>query len=86
MTGATGATGPLAAANYASILNTSAEVVAVEADILFDANNALSGFTHAPGTSQLVVTNAGVYAVEFVVSGVEPSQFAVFVNGRPIAS
>ncbi|MFA6575034.1 MAG: hypothetical protein WCS84_06400, partial [Nocardioides sp.] len=29
----------------------------------------------------LQVTEAGVYAVRFGVSGVEPNQFAVFLNG-----
>ncbi len=31
-----------------------------------------------------MVTAAGVYAVTFSVSGVEPNQFALFVNGAPV--
>ena len=47
----------------------------------FDSNGFLtSGITHAPGASSINVV-AGVYKVTFSVSGTEPSQFALFVNG-----
>ena len=36
---------------------------------------------HAPGTSQIVIEAPGAYEVRFIVSGTEPSQFAVFANG-----
>ena len=39
------------------------------------------GITHAPGTTQIQVTTPGVYEVTFSVSGTEPNQFALFLNG-----
>jgi hypothetical protein len=55
--------------------------VALEADVSFDTNGALSGFTHTPSSSQVVATVAGTYSVRFSVTGIEPNQFAVFKNG-----
>jgi hypothetical protein len=81
-TGATGATGA-GISQYGYIYNEDAEVVAIETDITFSANGVLVGIAHAPGTSQIVVGSAGDYKIEFSVSGVEPGQFALFVNGAP---
>ena len=83
--GSTGATGALSSA-YAYVYNQqAAQVVAVESDIIFDTNGALSGFTHTPGSNTIVVINAGIYDISWSVSGVEPNQFALFVNGAPVA-
>ncbi len=88
-TGATGSTGATGTAggilDFAYVYNLTAQpTIAIEADILFDTNGPISsGFTHAPGTSTITVVNAGTYAVIFSVSGVEPNQFAIFVNGAP---
>ena len=88
-TGATGATGPAgssAGAEYAHIYSIFPQVVAMEADITFDRNGVItSGLTHAPGTSTIVITGAGDYEILWVVSGVEPNQFALFLNGAPVA-
>ncbi|AIQ59094.1 triple helix repeat-containing collagen [Paenibacillus borealis] len=86
MTGATGATGATGvfSSSYAYIYNTSAQTVAVEADIIFDSNSTLIGFTHTPNTAQLIVQNAGVYAVLFNNTAVEPNQFTLFQNGAPV--
>ena len=83
--GSTGATGALSSA-YAYVYNQqAAQVVAVESDIIFDTNGALAGFTHTPGSNTIVVINAGIYDISWSVSGVEPNQFALFVNGAPVA-
>jgi hypothetical protein len=67
------------------VYNLGAQVVPIEADVSFDTNGFLTpGITHAPGTTTISVTNAGVYEVNFSVSGVEPSQFALFVNGAQV--
>ena len=58
----------------------------VEAAIAFGQNGPLVGITHAPGTAGIVVAAAGMYSITFSVSGVEPGQFAVFVNGAPVTS
>lgn len=44
-----------------------------------------AGFTHTPGTTIITVLNAGIYNIIFSVSGVEPNQFSLFVNGAPTA-
>jgi hypothetical protein len=46
----------------------------------------LLGVTHAPGASAITITDAGTYAISFSVSGSEPNQFALFVNGAPDVS
>jgi hypothetical protein len=54
--------------------------------ILFDTNGTLLGTTHTPGTAGITVTNAGVYTINFSVSGVEPNQFTIFIDGVPAPS
>ncbi len=48
---------------------------------MFDTNGKLVGLTHAAGASTITATTAGDYDISFSVSGVEPSQFALFLNG-----
>ncbi len=56
--------------------------MALEADVTFDTNGVLtSGITHATGAAGIALVNAGTYKVTFSVSGVEPNQMALFVNG-----
>ncbi|ETT39445.1 hypothetical protein C162_27759, partial [Paenibacillus sp. FSL R7-269] len=91
-TGATGTAGPAGAtgaaggiAQFGYVYNLGAQVVPIEADVSFDTNGLLTpGITHAPGTTTISVTSAGSYEVNFSVSGVEPSQFALFVNGAQV--
>jgi hypothetical protein len=84
-TGATGADGSSGFGDYLYVYNLTAQTIAVEAPIPFDTNGAMSdGFTHAPGTANIEVVNAGVYKVTFSVSGTEPSQMALFRNGAPV--
>jgi hypothetical protein len=69
-------------AEYAYVYNLAAQTVAVEAPVLFDTNGATTaGITHAPGTAEITLVNAGTYKVTFSVSGSEPNQMALFVNG-----
>lgn len=71
---------------YAYIYNLVPIVVPMMADITFDTNGlSTAGIIHVPGTSSIVVANAGVYEISFKVSAMEPNQFALFVNGVPIA-
>ena len=87
-TGPSGPTGPSGTglAQFGNVYNLSAQVVPLEADIIFDSNGVLSaGILHVPGTTQIIVNNPGTYKVAFSVSGVEPNQFALFVNGAPAA-
>jgi BclA C-terminal domain/Collagen triple helix repeat (20 copies) len=86
--GAAGATGPAGGlSQYAHIYNFAAQVVAIEAPVLFSNNGVITaGITHVAGTSQITLTNSGTYEIAFVVSVVEPCEFAVFVNGAAAAS
>jgi hypothetical protein len=88
-TGATGAAGPAGTNDLAEVgyvYNLTAETVAIEADIPFDSNGPMTaGVVHAPGSSQITLVNAGTYKVSFSVSGTEPNQMAVFVNGDVVA-
>ncbi|MED3742961.1 collagen-like protein, partial [Peribacillus psychrosaccharolyticus] len=84
-TGATGATGG-GLSEFAYIYNLVAQVVALEADVSFSTNGLITpGITHAPGTSTISVTTAGIYEVTFSTTHVEPSQFALFLNGAEVA-
>ncbi|QWI41265.1 BclA C-terminal domain-containing protein [Bacillus mycoides] len=88
-TGITGATGLTVSglSHYAYVFNTAAQVVALEAPILFNSHGRMTpGFTHTLGTSQLMVLNAGDYKISFSISGVEPNQFTLFLNGAPVTS
>lgn len=85
-TGATGATGTNGLAEYAYIYNLDAQVVAIEADIVFSSNGVIFGtITHAPGTSTIQIGSAGNYSIWFYATGVEPNQFTLFQNGAPVA-
>lgn len=84
-TGATGAAGTSGISDYAYIYNLLAQTVAIEADVPFDTNGLITpGFLHAPSSSTILVVNAGVYKVEFSVSGTQPNQFALFLNGLEV--
>jgi len=60
----------------------SAQVVPLETDVIFDSNGIGSaGITHDPGTTEIAIADAGIYKIAFSVSGTQPCQFALFVNG-----
>jgi hypothetical protein len=88
-TGAAGPQGPAGAnglAEYAYVYDVGAQVVPIEADVDFDTNGVMTaGITHAPGAAGIQIVNAGTYKIAYSVSGVEPSQMAVFDNGALVA-
>lgn len=91
--GPTGATGPAGtngvngtggsgSSQYGYIYNLAPRTVAIDAVVLFDSNGVLTpGITHTPGSSDIKIVSAGDYKVSFSVSGTEPGQFALFLNG-----
>ncbi|WP_171716006.1 BclA C-terminal domain-containing protein [Paenibacillus phytohabitans] len=83
LAGATGATGSVSS-SYAYIFNTGAQSVATEADVTFDSNESLVGFSHTPNTAAINVENSGDYAVIFIVNAVEANQFTLYLNGAPV--
>ena len=88
--GADGAAGPAGPAGglaqYAYIYNLSTGVIAIKAPINFSSNGVMTaGITHTPAAAGIVLANAGDYKVSFSVSGVEPNQMALFVNGAVVA-
>ena len=61
-------------------------MVPLETAVTFDNNGiGTAGFTHGLGGAEIIVINQGVYKVTFSVSGAEPNQFALFLNGVPVA-
>lgn len=83
--GATGPAGPSASAEYAHVYSTFPQMVPMEAAIEFEYNGVItSGLTHTPGTSLIGISVAGDYEIFWVVSGVEPNQFALFQNGTAV--
>lgn len=71
---------------YGYIYNLTPQTVAIEADVLFDSNGIITpGIVHTLGTSQIIVNIPGDYEITFSVSGTEPNQFALFLNGSPVA-
>ncbi len=71
-----------AATEIAYIYNLTATTIAVEADIPFDSNGSMtSGYTHTPGSSSITVVTSGTYRICFSVTGTEPNQFTLFLNG-----
>ena len=71
---------------YGYVYALTAQTVAIEAPVLFDTNGPLLGVTHTPASPSIVITSAGTYLVNFSVSGTEPNQFAIFINGAPNTS
>jgi hypothetical protein len=65
------------------VYNITPQTVAIEAPVLFDGEANLVGVTHVVSSSNIVVTNAGTYSVFYSVTGTEPNQFAIFVDGVP---
>jgi BclA C-terminal domain len=56
--------------------------VGLEADVTFDSNGVMTpGIEHVPGSAGIKVVEAGTYELTFSVSGTEPSQMAIFLNG-----
>jgi hypothetical protein len=82
--GATGATGAAGATDYGYVYNLGAQVVPIESDVTFDSNGLLCGFVHLVNSPEIQVTVAGIYLVSFSVSGVEPSQFSLMVDGAAV--
>jgi hypothetical protein len=57
----------------------------MNAAIVFDSTGVTTpGIIHEPNTAGIEIVDGGDYRVAFSVSGVEPSQFALFVNGVPV--
>jgi collagen triple helix repeat protein len=86
--GAQGPQGPAGTglAQYGAVYNLSAQFVPLEADVLFDTAGVLSaGITFTPGSTQITITSAGTYLFQFSLNGVEPNQFALFLNGAAVA-
>ncbi len=58
----------------------------IEADVPLDTNGLMTaGITHTAGTPGINLLKSGDYKVTFSVSGTEPNQMALFVNGSMVA-
>lgn len=82
--GIQGVPGVAGLSEFAYIYNLTSRVVPIEGDVLLDLNGPITaGITHTPGSALVNIVNAGTYEINFSVSGVEPNQFALTVNGVP---
>ncbi len=80
--GATGPAGTSGLSDYAYVYNLAAQTVPLEAAVTFDQNGVMTaGITHALNGAGITLLNAGSYKVAFSVSGTEPNQMALFVDG-----
>jgi hypothetical protein len=84
--GATGATGPAGGglSAYGYIYALIRQDVAIDAAVLFDAQSDLVNIENRVGSSDIGILENGNYLVGFSVTGTEPNQFAIFVNGRVV--
>jgi hypothetical protein len=84
-TGATGPAGPSGSSQYGYIFNTALQFVAVEGAVSFNSNGILTdGIVHQLGLVDIRLANPGNYKVTFSISGAQPNQFALFLNGAAI--
>jgi hypothetical protein len=80
--GETGPEGSNGLSQYAYLYNLEAQSVALEGDVTFDSDGVkTAGITHDPGSAGIAIIEAGIYEVGFSVSGTEPSQMAIFLDG-----
>jgi hypothetical protein len=77
--GDTGAAGGIGAYGYIYALNR--QEVAIDAAVLFDAQTDLLNIEHQLDSSVISILQDGNYLVSFSITGTEPNQFAIFVNG-----
>ena len=81
----TGTAAPVGLSQFGYVYNTGSQAVAVGASVTFDSNGILTaGVTHAAGSSEITLTDAGAYKVAFSISAVEASQYTAFLNGVAI--
>ncbi len=84
--GATGLSGSSGLSQYGYVYNVSSQVVALEAAVTFDSTGVTTaGITHATGAAGITLVEAGAYEIKFSVSGTEPNQMGIFINGVPVA-
>lgn len=55
--------------------------VGIDAAVLFDSQSNLLNIENRAGSSDITILLGGSYLVSFSVTGTEPNQFAIFVNG-----
>jgi|GEM_PF-404911 len=69
---------------YGYIYNTNNQTVPVDAAVAFSNNGALHGISHDANTDTITIETAGIYAVWYTVTGLEPNQFTLYQNGNPV--
>jgi hypothetical protein len=85
LTGAKGDLGPAAGLSaFGYIYASKAQVVEIDAAVVFDSQSDLLNIQHEMDSSQIFILQAGNYLVSFLITGTEPNQFAIFVNGTVV--
>jgi hypothetical protein len=79
--------GGLSNPQYAYVYKVTPQVVALEQSVVFDRARLITpGITYVPGTDGIHIVTPGDYEIRFSVSGTQPNQFAIFINGVPDAA
>jgi hypothetical protein len=81
-TGATGPTGPGAPETFAYIYNIgTVEEIPVDGMVPFSNNGLIvGGIAHQPGSTDILISETGVYEITFMVQADRVNQFAVFLD------
>ena len=74
--------GAPASTAFAYIYNFREQAVEKDASIVFDSTGSISGISHENGSAEIGIRSSGIYLISYSVSGTEPNQFALFVNGK----
>jgi hypothetical protein len=84
-TGATGATGTVASAFAYVYQDSTTQIINYDELLTWDTNGPLSGVTHTPGSSSIVVQNAGTYMIEWKVGFASTTlHFCMVANGTTL--
>lgn len=73
--------GAPASTAFAYVYNLREQTVAIDTPVVFDSTGAISGISHTNRSAEIVIGSSGIYMISYSISGREPNQFALFVNG-----
>ena len=73
--------GAPASTAFAYVYNLREQTVGNDKPVVFDSTGAISGISHTNSTAEIIIGSPGIYMFTYSISGTEPNQFALFVNG-----
>mgnify|MGYP001188900832 FL=1 len=69
---------------FGYIYNTGNQTIPVNGTVPFTNNGALNGISHEIDTGTITIETAGIYAIWYSVTSLEPGQFTLFKNDNPV--